>query len=64
VRAEILFLRKHSGTLRALGFRFLAGGLFFSKSFLFWLRAWRRQELYQVEARRYWYMTQVCLGVK
>jgi N-acetylglucosaminyl-diphospho-decaprenol L-rhamnosyltransferase len=64
VRAEILFLRKHSGKLRALGFRCLAGALFFGKSFLFWLRARKQYESYRIEARRYWYMTQVCFGVK
>jgi GT2 family glycosyltransferase len=64
VRAEILFLRKHSGRIMTTGFRLLAGGLFFGKSFLFWLRARKQYESYQIEARRYWYMTQVCFGVK
>jgi GT2 family glycosyltransferase len=64
VRAEILFLHKHNGKLTAFGFRLLAGSLFFAKSFMFWLRARKHQEWYRVEARRYWYMSQVCFGVK
>lgn len=64
VRSEILFLRKHGGKLMAFGFRLLAGSLFFGKSFIFWLRARKQYETYRLEARRYWYMTQVCFGVR
>lgn len=64
VRGEILFLRKHSGKLKVFGFRAFAGALFFGKSFMFWLRARKPYEAYRIEARRYWYMTQVCLGVR
>lgn len=64
VRAEILFLRKHSSQMKVLGFRVFAGALFFGKSFLFWLRARKHYGSYQIEARRYWHMTQVCFGIK
>jgi len=62
VRSEVLFLRKHHGSVSALGFRLLGGGLFLSKSITAWLWSWTHGPTCLVEARRYWYMTKVCWG--
>ncbi len=62
VRAELVFLRKHQGRLAVLGFRLLAGSLFFMKGLQFWFRARGQTDPCGIEARRYWHMTKVCLG--
>ena len=62
VRAELVFLRKHRGRLAVLGFRLLAGSLFFTKGLRFWFRARGQTNPCRIEARRYWHMTKVCLG--
>jgi N-acetylglucosaminyl-diphospho-decaprenol L-rhamnosyltransferase len=62
VRSELLFLRKHSGTLAALAFRLLAGTLFFYKGIKFWLSTRGQKHFCRLEARRYWHMTKVCAG--